>query len=123
MTKSSVKLSEMTPGALEDRMQALLHDVQIAGEGWADAKAEMEFCEENRRSVLAECMPSEGSMAAQEKAALLDSRYRTYLAELKAARHAANRQWVRYQALIAKLEIARSVFAFRREEMKRLGGV
>ena len=91
-----------------------------SGESWADLQAAAELLEESKKSVLAELANKcpENSLGARESLALADPVYRLHLVNMVAARQAATRARVRYDALKVLADMRRTIESSRRAEMK-----
>ena len=98
--------------------ERIFHQLNEAGDEWANCQAAAELLEENKKTVLAELMVQlQGSAAERERTALADPVYKLHLSNMVSARKEANRARVRYDSMKVLAEMRRTEAANRRAEM------
>lgn len=106
-------LTTRDPNRLHSRLVEL-------GEAWADADAAASLLEEQKKTVLAQLMSMSqaNSSAAKETEALATPLFREHVEKMVEARRVANRMLVNYKSAQVWVDLARSVEATRRAEMR-----
>ena len=100
----------------------IYHELEIAGNDWADKKAGYEALDRNTKSVLSDVlltfMDGGLSRAESETRALSSSTYKSHLASVSAAHKAYLQAQVLWNNLQMLAELRRSEESTRRQEMK-----
>lgn len=98
--------------------ERIFHELNQAGDDWADKESAAELLEETRKTILAELVnQAEGSsMAAKENLALADPAYKLHITKMVSARKEANRAKVKYDAVRVLAEMRRTQESTRRAE-------
>lgn len=101
-----------------DKIEELMHELDIRGERWANAQAHFKALDEATKNVLSECKrtQNEGSDAARETAARCDQRFLDHKAAVDAARREANIASVDYDNYKTYIDLLRTRAANRRAE-------
>lgn len=99
----------------------IYHEVETAGDDWADKKAAYEALDDNTKSVLAEIcgryLDAGENKGQSEIRALASKDYREHLASLSKARGEFLRAQVRYDSLRMLADLRRSQESTKRAEM------
>jgi hypothetical protein len=118
-------MSERWTMALLNNPEELIAKIVEAGQRYADLKAAATALEETKGSVLGQLVTTlimQGKPAgASEHMARANGVYRSHIAQMAEARKQADRAKAFYEAGQAFLDLARTMEATRRQEM-RLGG-
>ena len=98
--------------------EVIFHELEKAGEYWADCQAAAEMYEETKKSVLAQLMSDCGgsSHAERERMALATELYQSHIEQMVSARKEANKARVRYDSLKVLAEMRRTQESTRRAE-------
>ena len=98
--------------------EVIFHELEKAGEYWADCQAAAEMYEETKKTSLAQLMNDlDGSTNAErERLALASKIYGDHLEAMVAARKEANKAKVRYDSLKVLAEMRRTQESTRRAE-------
>lgn len=97
--------------------EKIYHQLNEAGEEWADKDAAANILEETKKTLLAELMQGfQGSNAERERCALAETTYKLHLKNMVAARKEATRARVRYDSMRVLAEMRRTQESTRRAE-------
>lgn len=106
---------------LEEKLTDYVNRAERAGQDWAEAKAKYEDFEDKRKPLLAQLKPLEGTVAQKEDDALKSKDWAAYMLALSDIRRDFYRSQVVYDMEKLKIDVLRTIFSTRREEVKRFG--